>query len=130
MKKENQMVNSRVLKFRAWDTNEKMMYKNWTDIQVFRDSDVLIPMQFTGIKDKNGKKIYEGDIIKVDDEIVEVKAPELFECDAFVVYGYNFCSGFFIDNYDKIGLDRFYGYEPEIIGNIYENPKLLTNPTL
>lgn len=126
------------IKFRAWDKDVSKMIPfeeigaegyaqgGLSLAQHLEPDGSLILMQYTGLKDKNGKEIYEGDILKVNDEIVEVKPPELFRCDAFVVYGYEFCSGYFIENYDKIGLDRFYGDEPEIIGNVYENPELIT----
>ena len=87
--------------------------------------------QCTGLKDKNGVLIFEGDALKLRDcgadVIVIVKPPELIECDAFVCYAYAFCSGQHIDDYSNPGLGRFYDCEPEVIGNIYENPELLTN---
>ena len=107
------------LKFRIWNKKLKVfLYQlQWERFDT---------RQWTGLFDKLGKEIYEGDIIKLSDgEVIEIKAPELFECDAFVVYGYKFCSGFFIENYKKVGLDSFYSESPEVIGNIYENPKLL-----
>jgi uncharacterized phage protein (TIGR01671 family) len=77
-------------------------------------------MQYTGLHDKNGKEIYEGDIVKFEN----IKAK--------IIYG--FCGFEFewIDGYtDKIRLCKT---EPlfknvslifEVIGNIYENPELL-----
>ena len=73
-------------------------------------------MQYTGLHDKNGKEIYEGDIVKIkyrDEDIGKV------------IYEYN---GFSIDvtnmnkNYGRVD---FVNYFMEVIGNIYENPELL-----
>ena len=79
---------------------------------------------FTGLKDKNRKKIYEGDIVQHEDDVSEVKSPEWFYCDAFDCYGYKFASGYFSDNYNKCEGSRFLK-NVIIIGNIYENPELL-----
>ena len=70
-------------------------------------------MQFTGVRDKLGKEIYEGDIVRL-----------YFKGRGYEVHVVEFFSGIFkpldwIDNEDFIRI--------EVIGNIYENPELLNN---
>jgi uncharacterized phage protein (TIGR01671 family) len=52
------MTKKREIKFRVWDS-ENMVY-DWTDLET-----CMPLMQYTGLKDKNGKEIYEGDIVTV-----------------------------------------------------------------
>lgn len=114
----------REFKFRAWDKILKIWYPiDGTDTFSIFENNRFEVMQYTGLKDINGVDIYEGDILENHYKSIEVKQPELFECDAFIVYGYDFCSGFFNDG--KIELERFYSTGPKVIGNIYENPELL-----
>ena len=74
--------------------------------------------QYTGLKDKNGKEIYEGDISKNNRDFLYVITWHPSMC-AFVQlqWGHTFSDGDFLDM-------RFNFHE--IIGNIYENPELLT----
>ena len=115
------------IKFRVWDkTSKEMVNINRIDIgdglckptifgDVFYDywNDVEL-MQYTGIKDKNGKEIYEGDIVEYHypsyDDYFNLKV-EYKRCAFFI--------GDFII-YNKRNFIR-------VIGNIYENPELLNN---
>jgi uncharacterized phage protein (TIGR01671 family) len=116
----------REIKFRAWDTeNEKIInsyahisksgqfYTAWTSNDRDRE---YIPMQFTGLKDKNGVEIYEGDIVKANINNV-VSIGKVVYIDDWAMFQTEFTIG---------NIGRYNCYEAdEVIGNIYENPELL-----
>ena len=116
----------REIKFRFWDIESPYMYE-WEEIQQEWESDVYqdayfrqdhyIAMQYTGLKDKNGKEIYEGDILFW----VQFKAKYKCEWDnsllRFSIKGK--CKD------DDTSLTFYNRKEFEVIGNIYENPELL-----
>jgi hypothetical protein len=132
----------REIKFRAWDKEhramkmssqldflyEKSQKREWgmqgslTDVWLNNESESYIPihvilMQYTGLKDKNGKEIYEGDILHFDAKEWRDKEGN----------GHNFA----IEWSDKggcwCGAGCTYDWSEwcEVIGNIYENPELL-----
>ena len=87
--------------------------------------------QFTGLTDRNGKKIFEGDIIKADDYIFAVKFGKCGGVANAEKYGY---MGFYLEAFSestklsvKYGLrdDICYFEDIEVIGNLHDNPELL-----
>ena len=80
------------------------------------------PQQCTGLKDKNGKLIYEGDIVKFNFDTDEIKAVVSWDSQELIGFYLNTTDYFkskYLTDYD------FYKNDYEIIGNIYENPELI-----
>lgn len=98
-------------------TGEVMLFGEYERVissYSIEDWDKLIFEQFTGLHDKNGKEIYEGDIVRNDQRgwnVVVYKAPQ-FEA---TVSETQSCM-YTIQWWEKV----------EVIGNIHENPELLT----
>ena len=139
----------REIKFRAWDKKSKKMrqvteivfntgfYMESNDnsvkliwvkgqdiienkeIQIQREKDFIL-MQYTGLKDKNGKEIYEGDIVAEkghyfnSDRLVyqKIQWKETYSC-------------WLRGEYQRLTPKNIKQYEIEVIGNIYDNPELL-----
>lgn len=130
---------NRKIKFRAWDKDRNEMF----DVQAiyFQQDKIIVSMpvkikgfeqlcvektnvelmQYTGLKDKNGKKIYEGDIVKYKD----------FSNGAYLFREQPLTKDVVTWNKDTCGYKvkhmglTFKAETYEIIGNIYENPELL-----
>ena len=86
--------------------------------------------QFTGLTDKNGKKIFEGDIVAQNWYDFNEPADDSFG--EVVFFGVD-CSFSVLDlNKNEVmsmGRGYSYSYEVEVIGNIHDNPELLTGET-
>lgn len=90
----------------------------------------LVALQFTGLKDKNGKEIYENDIVEYDTEDGIYRTVIKFTMDENDIEDIgeynNFLSGFtFSSPWRSADSDDDGHYE--VIGNIYENPELLVD---
>ena len=115
----------RTIKFRAWVNNKYMAIQGTPDLETLQSffhhyGNEKILMQFTGLHDKNGKEIYEGDIVSYKRNVGNWTGKSLTtiheiifteEINAFVMK----------DNSGYIKLRKHWGYEYEVIGNIYEN---------
>lgn len=142
----------REIKFRAWNPTSQAMF--WSgkcnSLEKFfsyteRLTQEMPLMQYTGLKDKSGKEIYEGDIILYPDTYTEtvdvgvsvgLKVAETPENSfaTVVFFGGAFCldcSGGETLGKGKHTFDWVYNWygmevdELEVIGNIYEDPELL-----
>ncbi len=134
----------REIRFRGWHSAQKIMFSaetmaedqltllptgNFinvhsvsTKLSEIYSQDIFIPLQFTGLKDKNSKEIYEGDIVKLyiygSERIAEIWFDE---------------GSFWVGNgKDKVGNTVGFNFlissqiaNIEIIGNIYENSELI-----
>lgn len=120
----------REIKFRAWDKKYKCFvgvtairwrYNHETNPDTlefagyalgnpYSESENIKIMQYTGLKDKNGKEVYESDVVRYFEGFIEEVKWNYYSCgfDPFSYYDENLA-----------------GLDCEVIGNIYENPELL-----
>jgi len=115
----------REIKFRAWNVSTK----EWLDedFSVSNDGKILymgeeesydvpsefILMQFTGLHSKSGKEIWEGDVVNLGGEV------------NFGVYYHSAQAGFYLKDKRKGMSLSILETRGEVIGDIWENPKLL-----
>jgi uncharacterized phage protein (TIGR01671 family) len=122
------------IKFRAWHDDKKEMLPPWsiwkTNLVDYDDSCYLHIMQYTGIKDKNDKEIYEGDIV-----LWFEGPPERSEM-GIIIWGGNWdYAAFGIETHRPLFpnndlstwdcLNPSWGDILEVIGNKYQNPEMM-----
>lgn len=98
------------------DSDLFTVYTNIIDIETL--------CQFTGLTDKNGKKIWENDIVNHNGEYAPVKFG--MYCSSFDCESYNL--GFYVDFPEETFYRKELGYwrrKAEIAGNVFDNPELL-----
>ena len=115
-------MKEREIKFRVWEYEaEEFLYldpnKEDFDSKWLKNDEQSVCQQYTGLKDKKGKEIYEGDII-LEDQFVEWINKEDARFDQ--EYG---CYGIQNGKYNLIAYSEDEDFE--VIGNIYENRDLL-----
>ena len=128
----------REIKFRAYDEESKKMYQitdiNFSDYVAngvcygdWKDFSINNLMQYTGLKDRNGVEIYEGDICSFvmfdySDNNDTYTLNVIFQQGSF---------GFIIKNHQReecfyeLSYILFQDDEVQVLGNIYQNPELL-----
>ena len=126
----------REIKFRAWNNSKAVKsllgwsFVKQTPLQQFNEKHLTL-MQYTGLNDKNGVEIYEGDIVRASllgdgkyhgqKDDVQFTGNGIVEIDPVNL----------MVNFKDCNRDNFYIYdsilhrETEVIGNVYENPELL-----
>jgi len=117
------------IKFRAWDDIDRIMmevsrlnfcngeligtWRNGDQGQGFNyPSDRIFLMQYTGIKDKNGQEIYEGDIVDTD-------------LQKYIVKYIPYCGWFPFGLGSHHNEDLLTGNDVKVIGNKFQNPELV-----
>mgnify|MGYP003442424003 CR=1 FL=1 len=145
----------REIKFRAWDGKEmrtptesqefaNITFHAWMDTpKTVQQMKKIFIMQYTGLKDKNGKEIYEGDIVELvggtcaflscgiyDDQKYKIGDKMIIQClsSGFTLCGFNMYDCTLPNRVGKVDNYTLWNHARslKIIGNIYENQNLLT----
>lgn len=126
----------REIKFRFWNPDrERMIYWPKADSVAAltpdtlnpKDGDTMKVMQYTGLKDKNGKEVYEGDILGINDDrpVLTTRYKVFYERGQWICQDeeMNWTN---LPDMEHCGDSLLF---LKVVGNIYENPELLNKPT-
>lgn len=147
-------MGNRIIKFRGWNGEKMFLYNYWFTLEhqstlcfdMYKEhsyvdaSDVDYPkrielMQFTGLHDKNGKEVWEGDIVRDCSQHWDDYNTKLHDKTGFVKYlgdGIGMAEFEVVNNTDSIIVksdcnNNWFSLSNsvEVIGNVWENPELL-----
>lgn len=126
-------MENRVIKFRAWNKRKSAMYLSpneihhlgsWFDAHLpgsLADVDNIVIMQFTGLSDKNGNDIYEGDIMSYTSSLNgRTYFGRVIYTGGLFALSQRYPNGI-SDEIEYLFTRTHY----EIIGNVFDNPKLI-----
>jgi uncharacterized phage protein (TIGR01671 family) len=128
----------REIKFRVWDKNNKTLFQIFDSttqeywfIPIWNKNFEI--MQYTGLKDRKGKEIYEGDVLEFDDITGDGfdfrnKAQVEFYKGRYQLTNFLVSDTRMLEEMNESHEDFVYQLEKncKVVGNIYENPELLT----
>ncbi|CZR10923.1 YopX family protein [Trichococcus collinsii] len=126
----------REIKFRAWDKkiqqfidakeiviSDGKIFRNWQDFEDYIPDDGTIDLVwFTGLKDKNGTDIFEGDILTAADGYTGLIG---YRAESAQFVGFNIGKEFTEEEFDTLYTVNGSFNSAEVIGNRFENPELL-----
>ena len=123
----------REIKFRAWDGERMKEVLTWgfnegfiSTPKICADEQDFEIMQYTGLKDKNGTEIYEGDVVIYHNHKLDIRQHYVVEYENYsgrfcIFNGLNTSYGFNqLD--DSVSINGEYQPDIEVIGNIHQNP--------
>ena len=122
----------REIKFRVWNPNANkfVAYAGVNEMPLHEAGALTLKvpvyeiLQYTGLKDRNGVEIYEGDVIRADEDIINFHT-QLIPENSYEVRFWDGCWCLFSTDGMNIDLLNVGEAHSEVIGNIYENPELL-----
>ena len=130
MRKGNKMEEAEEFKLRAWDDYGKTMFNSISEMAEFEEhliywlnNAAYVLMRFTGSTDKNGKDIFEKDIVRCLDKNGEEYISIIFYQDGCLLIDIRDNSD---GDFTSIKCSLINDIEEiEVIGNVYQNPELL-----